>query len=73
MRLSLTHQDGNNYDDGVMDRDDVETSDGEDDNSADDSSDKYETDLDEEIIKSKYGISGKTLFFSHSIIDLIHT
>ena len=51
----MIHQDGN---DGVMDVDDIETSDEENDN-FDDDSDKYETDLDEEIRKSKYGISGK--------------
>ena len=55
-----------------MDVDDIETSDEENDN-FDDDSDKYETDLDEEIRKSKYGISGKAnmqlLFFLHAIID----
>lgn len=67
----MIHQDGNNND-GVMDVDDIETSDEENDN-FDDDSDKYETDLDEEIRKSKYGISGKAimllLFFLHAIID----
>ena len=53
----MIHQDGNNND-RVMDSDDIETSDGDDDNFADDS-DKNETDLDEEIRKSKYGGSGK--------------
>ena len=40
-----------------MNIDDIETSDPEDDN-FDDDSDKFETDLDEEIRKSKYGITG---------------
>ena len=40
-----------------MNRDDIETSDREDDN-FDDDSDKFETDLDEEIRKSKYDITG---------------
>ena len=40
-----------------MNIDDIETSDPEDDN-LDDDSDKFETDLDEEIRKSKCGISG---------------
>ena len=41
-----------------MNRDDIETSDREDDNFDDDSSDIFETDLDEEIRKSKYDITG---------------
>ena len=57
----MIYQDGNNNG-GVMDRDNIEISD-EDDN-VDDDSDKYETDMDEEIIKSKYGFSGNILFNS---------
>ena len=41
-----------------MNRDDIETSDREDDNFDDDSGDIFETDLDEEIRKSKYDITG---------------
>ena len=52
----MIHQDKTNND-GVLNIDDIETSDTEDDN-FDDDSDKFETDLDEEIRKSKYGISG---------------
>ena len=40
-----------------MNIDDIETSDREDDN-FDDDSDKFETDLDEEIRKSNYDITG---------------